>query len=490
MLEIKSLKVTISVSKILAAGFVFLYLSGFAYAEEDKSLTGSSLVSVFDSFIYKDLFGSEPMRLVFSDETLIKHWLNIEVLLAQSQAELGVIPKSAAIAIKKSAQWENIDLVKLRYGTHKTGRPIKPLIDQIREAGGPEVGNYLHWGSTTQDIMDTATSLQINQGLQLLDKQLSLVIVQLAAMAKEHRATVMVARTNGQQAAPTTFGLFISTYMLELHRHRQRIAELIPRVAVGQSTGAVGTLAAMGDNGLLVREKLMEKLGLGTALLPWNSSRDNYAESIMVLGLIQGTLGRLANDIMTLSRLEIGEVKEGEGGASSTMPQKKNPRASEFISALTRMARIRMSGAMEIMDHSDTRTGSPWIVEWSLIPEMFLITSASLARAEQLLKKLEIYPEKMRKNIDISGGYAMSEAVMMFLAKKNGARGNAYESLKTAIKQAKPNETLREVIESNQALKKTIGDELDELLKPENYIGFAPQMVDQAVNASCKNIPC
>jgi len=259
---------------------------------------------------------------------------------------------------------------------------------------------------------------------------------------------------------------------------------------VGQSTGAVGTLAAMGDNGLLVREKLMEKLGLGTALLPWNSSRDNYAESIMVLGLIQGTLGRLANDIMTLSRLEIGEVKEGEGGASSTMPQKKNPRASEFISALTRMARIRMSGAMEIMDHSDTRTGSPWIVEWSLIPEMFLITSASLARAEQLLKKLEIYPEKMRKNIDISGGYAMSEAVMMFLAKKNGARGNAYESLKTAIKQAKPNETLREVIESNQALKKTIGDELDELLKPENYIGFAPQMVDQAVNASCKNIPC
>ena len=235
---------TISVSKSLVAGFVFLYLSGFANAEEDKSLTDSSLVSVFDSFIYRDLFGSEPMRMVFSDETLIKHWLNIEILLAQSQAELGVIPKAAAIAIKKAAQWENIDLVKLRHGTNKTGRPIKPLLDQIRGAGGPVVGDYLHWGSTTQDIMDTASSLQIKQGLRLLDKQLSLVIVQLAGIAKEHRVTVMVARTNGQQAAPTTFGLLISTYMMELHRHRHRIAELMPRVAVGQSTGAVGTLAA------------------------------------------------------------------------------------------------------------------------------------------------------------------------------------------------------------------------------------------------------
>lgn len=234
------------------------------------------------------------MRSIFSDESMIKHWLSIEIHLAQSQAELGIIPDSAAMAIKQAAQWKNFDLKALRQGTYKTGRPIKPLLDQIIAAGSPEVANYLHWGGTTQDIMDTATALQIQEGLQLLDAQLSAVIVRLAHLAKTHRSTVMVARTNGQHAAPTTFGLFLSTYMLELHRHRQRIAELSPRVEVGQSTGAVGTLAAMGDKGLQVRERLMKKLGLKTSWLPWNPSRDNFAETIMVLGLVHGTLGRSA----------------------------------------------------------------------------------------------------------------------------------------------------------------------------------------------------
>ncbi len=453
--------------------------SSAVFAGDGKAAT----VSVFDSAIYRDFFSTPKMRNLFTDETLIKYWLDIEIALAQAQAEEGIIPEIAATAIANAARLGNINLAKLRKDNNRTGRPITPLLEQVRTIGGNEVSDYLHWGVTTQDIMDTATSLQIKQGLILLEQQLADVIENIARLADIHRATVMVARTNGQQATPTSFGLHLTTYMMELDRHRQRIHELLPRVAVGQATGAVGTLAAMGSKGLLVRERLMQNLGLRTSVVPWNPSRDNFSETVMVLGLVNGTLGRLANDVMTLSRLEIGEIREGEGGASSTMPQKQNPRASEFISALTRMARIRVSGALEIMDQSDTRTGSPWIVEWSLIPEMFLITSASLDRTNHLLDHLEIYPGKMRENLDITGGYAMSEAVMMHLVGDGNGRDSAYWVLKRAIRNKKNGQTLREVIESSAVLKGIIGSEMEKLLDPAEYLGFAPEMVDMAVKA-------
>ncbi|WP_133405955.1 class-II fumarase/aspartase family protein [Parashewanella tropica] len=444
-------------------------------------------VSVFDSVIYRDLFGTKEMRQVFSDENLIKNWLLYERTLANAQAKYGVIPKKNAEAIAEAAQWKNIDLDFLRKGTNKTGRSISTLTKIIRKAGGKEVSNYLHWGSTTQDVMDTATVLQVKQALELIDKQLEDVIALTADLAEKHKRTLMVARTNGQQATPTTFGFRIATYMVELHNHRKRIADLMPRVTIGQSTGAVGTLAATGPKGLKVQAEVMKQLGLNTPLMAWNASRDHLAEAVAVTGLIHGTLGRLATDINNWSRLEVGEVKEGEGGASSTMPQKKNPRASEFMGGLAQMARLRMSGVLEITAHADTRTGSPWIVEWSLIPEMFLITSASLNRAERMFAKLEVFPERMRRNLDLSEGYSMSESVMQYLAVKIG-RNKAYKAVKTAIKKAKPGQTLREIILANPELKKEIGKDLDKVLDPNNYLGAAPEMVERAVKAVRKGV--
>ncbi|GAA6151583.1 class-II fumarase/aspartase family protein [Pseudoteredinibacter isoporae] len=437
-------------------------------------------VSVFDSAIYSNLFGTDEMRAVFSDEQLIKNWLLYERVLADVQSQYGVIPKKNAEAIAKAARYENIDIKKLRKGTNKTGRSISTLTKLVRKAGGKDVSNYLHWGSTTQDVMDSATALQVKQGLEILDRQLKTVIEQMAVLAEKHKATLMVARTNGQQATPTTFGFRLASYMVELDRHRERIAQLMPRVAIGQSNGAVGTLAATGPKGLKVRKKVIEDLGLNVPVLPWNASRDHFAEAVAVTGLVHGTLGRLATDINNWSRLEVGEVKEGEGGASSTMPQKKNPRASEFMGGLAQMARLRMSGMLEITAHTDTRTGSPWIVEWSLIPEMFLITSASLNRAERMFAKLEVYPERMKKNLALSEGYSMSESVMQHLARKIG-RNKAFKAVKSAIKKAEPGQSLRDIILTNPELKDHIGDDLDAVLAPENYLGAAPEMVEQAV---------
>ena len=452
-----------------------LYADGHGHA-----VRTAPSASVFDSEIYRDLFSTPEMRKVFSDESLVKYWLLYERTLAEAQAEYGVIPKANAKAIAEAAQWENIDMDFLRAGTNKTGRSISTLLKNIRKVGGKEVSNYLHWGSTTQDVMDTATVLQIREALGLIDAQLETVANQMADLAEEHRATVMVARTNGQQATPTSFGFRIATYMAELHRHRERIQDLLPRVSVGQSTGAVGTLAATGPKGLKVQARVMKKLDLNVPLMPWNASRDHFSETVAVLGMVHGTLGRLATDINNWSRLEVGELKEGEGGASSTMPQKKNPRASEFMGGLSQMARLRMSGMLEITAHTDTRTGSPWIVEWSLIPSMFMITSASLNRAERMFNKLEVYPERMKKNLEISDGYSMSESAMQYLANKIG-RGKAFKAVKAAIKGAKPGQTLRDIILADPVLSGSIGDDLDDILDPANYLGSAPEMVDRAV---------
>lgn len=451
-----------------------------AFTKTPQEAPAAPQASVFDSQIYRDLFSTPQMRGIFSDETLIKNWLLYERTLAQAQAEAGVIPEANAKAIAKAARWENVDLEVLRQGTNKTGRAISTLLKIIRKAGGKEVSDYLHWGSTTQDVMDTATVLQVREALKLTDNQLMRVIKQMAYLATKHRATVMVARTNGQQATPTSFGFRIATYMAELHRHRQRIADLMPRISVGQSSGAVGTLSATGPKGLDVQARVMKKLDLTVPIIPWNASRDHFSEAVGVLGMIHGTLGRLATDINNWSRLEVAEVKEGEGGASSTMPQKKNPRASEFMGGLAQMARIRMSGMLEITAHTDTRTGSPWIVEWSLIPEMFMITSASLNRAERMFAKLEVFPQRMRSNLALSDGYTMSEAVMQYMANKIG-RGAAFKAVKGAIKKAKPGQTLRDVILATPILADNIGTDLDKILAPENYLGAAPEMVDRAV---------
>ena len=255
--------------------------------------------------------------------------------LAAAEASVGVIPKDAAEAIKRLARAEAIDLAKLKAETDLVGYPIVGVVHQLAKQCG-DAGRYVHWGATTQDIMDTATVLQIRDALALVDADLAALEAALAALAAKHRDTVMAGRTHLQHALPVTFGYKAAVWLGMIVRHRQRLAQLRPRVLVGQFAGAAGTLASLGDKGLAVHDALMAELGLGRPPTPWHVARDGFAETVSFLGLVTGTLAKIATDVMLMMQTEVGEAFEPfvQGrGSSSTMPQKRNPIACEFILA-------------------------------------------------------------------------------------------------------------------------------------------------------------
>lgn len=413
-------------------------------------------ISLYDSQIYSPLFTTPEMIEIFNDKNLISLWLKYEIALAKAQASINMIPQEAAQAIEKTAQLQNIDIQKLSATTLKVGRPVDGLVKQLRKQD-PLVNQYIHLGSTTQDVMDTATVLQIQAACNVIDKQLRDVIQTLATLANKYSTTPMVARTNGQDAIPTTLGMMFASYMTEFNRNRIRLLEAKSRVEVGQFGSAVGTLSSAGPNALKVRELTLHSLGLKVPDFSWNASRDNYAEVVQTLGLIAGTFGRIATDINILSRTADNSINEGEGGPSSTMPQKRNPRASEFMGGLAAMARIRATGALEMLQQSEVRQGSPWISEWSTIPEMFMITSTGLARTEKLFEKIIIRPNVLLARFNDSQLFVMSEAAQQMLAQKVGL-GQAHSLLVKAIKKY-PDLSFEEILKIDDAISKLLSNE-------------------------------
>ena len=450
--------------------------------EQPAAPTGILIAAgVFNSALYGELFTTPEMHAVFDDNSLVGTWLAVEVALAAVQGELGLIPAEAARAIGTAARVEHIDWARLRAGTRAVGRPIAPLLEQVMEIGGPLVEEWLHWGATTQDIMDTATVLLVRAALSLVHRDLARLILRIVALSDQYRATPVVARTNGQDAIPTTFGFLLASYAAELDRGRSRLKQAAPRVLVIQFGGAVGTLAACGPRGLEVRAALAARLGLDVPDLSWTASRDRFAEIVQLLGLLHGALGRIANDITLWSRTGTGEVAEGTGGGSSTMPQKRNPRASESIGAMARLARLRAGGALEFLDQSEVRQGAPWMAEWSVIPEMFMLTAASLARANELFAGLRVDPVAMRRGFADSNGHVMAEALMMTLAARIG-RGRAHRLLKTALQTAGPGASLAAAVMQSAELSAVVSPgDVQRALDPDGYLGLAPQMVDGLV---------
>ena len=264
------------------------------------------------------------MLQVFSDEGRINAWLATEVALAKGEARVGVIPQQAADSIAEAARLDNLDLQTMKAEFDKVGFPIMPLVHQLAKACDPEAARWLHWGSTTQDIIDTGLVLQMRDGLALLEQDLEALIDALAALAAKHRNKVMAGRTFQQQAAPITFGYKAAVWLDEMLRHQERLNELKKRVLVGQCAGAVGTLATLGQDGIAVQRAMMEELGLASPAVTWHTARDSWAEMVNWLVLVTSTLGKVATEIATLMRTEVNEVREPYQtgrGASSTLPQ-------------------------------------------------------------------------------------------------------------------------------------------------------------------------
>jgi 3-carboxy-cis,cis-muconate cycloisomerase len=439
---------------------------------------------MFDSAIFRDAFGSAGMRDIFSEEELIARYVEVEVALAAAEARVGVIPKEAAAAIRRSARADAIDVAKLKAETDLVGYPIVGVVHQLARQCG-DAGRYVHWGATTQDIMDTATVLQIRAALKLVGTDLAALDEALAALADKHRNTVMAGRTHLQHALPVTFGYKAAVWRGMIVRHRQRLEEIRPRVLVGQFAGAAGTLASLGDKGLAVHDALMEELGLGRPTTPWHVARDGLVETVSLLGLIAGTLAKIATDVMLMMQTEVGEVFEPfvKGrGSSSTMPQKRNPIACEFIVALGKVVRQQAGLMLDAMSADHERATGPWQLEWVAIPEAFIATGGALRQARFLVEGLIVDAGRMRRNLDLTGGLIVAEAVMMALARHTG-RGEAHDIVYGACRAAlDKGTTLLEELERNADVSRHFDRKrLAELTDPVNYLGSAEAMVDRAL---------
>jgi 3-carboxy-cis,cis-muconate cycloisomerase len=440
--------------------------------------------TVLDSVLFRDAFGTPRMRGVFSDRALIGRYVEVEIALAKAEAKCGVIPIEAADVIAKQANGSTLDLDALREETDNVGYPILPLVHQLARQCG-EAGRYVHWGATTQDIMDTAVVLQLREALGLIDQDISALRQILADLSQRHRDTPMAGRTHLQQALPVTFGYKTSIWLAMFDRHAERLQQLKPRVLVGQFAGAAGTLASLGDKGFEVQRAFCEELGLGIPSSTWHVARDGFAEAINFLALVTGSLGKIATDIMIMASTEFAEVYEPfvKGrGASSTMPQKRNPISSELMLAAAKAVRQHAGLMLDATIQDFERATGPWHAEWIAIPESFVLTAGALHQAKFVLGGLIVDDAQMARNLDISRGLIVAEAVMMGLAPELG-RQDAHDVVYDACRRANEEKTsLRDALLSDPKITARIDrPTIERLTSPGNYLGLAPQMVDRVL---------
>jgi 3-carboxy-cis,cis-muconate cycloisomerase len=442
-------------------------------------------VNPADSPVFGTLYGSDAMRAVFDDRTFLQRMLDVEAALAKVQAWLGIIPAEAAVAIVAAARVENLRTDELAASVRNVGYPVVGLVKGLSRAAGEQAGRWTHWGATTQDVMDTATVLQVREGLTLIREDLVATIRVLAAAADRHRHTVMAGRTHLQHALPITFGLKCATWLMPLTAHVERLDQLRSRVELVEFGGAAGTLASLGDQGVAVLESLAAELDLAAPPAPWHVARDGLAETVSFLGLLCGSLAKMATDIILLAQTEVAEVNEphtaGRGG-SSTMPQKRNPIASEYVLAAQRGVQALvplMQGAMA--DDHERGTG-PWQAEMLALPQAFVLTHGALLHARAIAGGMVVDADRMRRNLGATNGLILAEAVMMGLAPMLG-RDRAHHVVGHASDAA-----LTEGIDLVEALLREAdvaahlsADAVKRMTDPATYLGSAGAFIDRVL---------
>ena len=438
---------------------------------------------ILDSAFLKDLYGTAEMRAVFDDMSLLQKWLDTEVALAQAEAEIGVIPADAAEEITRRARADQLDTVRIKQLVDQTVHPIVPLIRVLKEACDGDAGEYIHWGATTQDIMDTAMVLQVKEAIAILGPRLGALIDTLTALAIRHRDTSMAGRTHGQQALPITFGYKVAVWLAEVQRHRKRLEQCKPRVLVGEFGGAVGTLASVAEHGLEIQQGMMARLGLGVPPIAWHAARDNLAEFASLLGMMAATTGKIAHEVISLQRTEIAEVEEpfneGQVG-SSTMPHKRNPMICEAILALARLVMHSVPAALDAMIQEHERDWVGDHMEWAYLPEMCIMADGALQLTTRVVSGLQVHPARMRRNLDQLNGLMLSEAVMLALAQRVGrqtAHDVVYECSMRAVEQSLP---FRQTLAEHPVVAQHLtSQDIERLLDPGHYTGLAGQFVDR-----------
>ena len=432
------------------------------------------------------LLSSAAMRGVCDDRAYLQHMLDFEAALARAQAAVGVIPQSAVAPIAAACRTEAFDLTTLAEAATRAGNLAIPLVKTLTAdiaKADAEAARYVHWGATSQDVIDTATMLGLRAAIDALEPDLDRAIAGFAGLARQHRDTAMVARTWLQHALPMPFGLKLAEYAAALHRSKTRLKRLRAEALALQFGGAAGTLAALGDKGLIVAEKLAAELELPLPEAPWHTHRDRVAEAASVFAILAGSCGKIARDVSLMMQTDVAEAFEpsGEGrGGSSTMPHKRNPVACASALAAATMAPNLAATifAAQVQDHE--RSAGPWHAEWPTLPTLQLVTSGALAAIVDIAEGLQVDVARMRANLDATQGLIMAEAVTMALAEKIG-KSDAHHLIETASRKAVSEKLhLRDLLTKDAKITAHLSPEkIAKLFEPMAYQGVSQALIDR-----------
>lgn len=440
--------------------------------------------TAFDSFYFRDRFGTAAMRAVWQDQQTQQRWLDVEAALALAEAELGIVPAEAAEEIARGARIDRLDLEAMKAEFDATWNPVVPLVNALRKVISPTAGRYVHWGATSKNIFDTGMMLQIKDAYDLVLEELAAVGDSLAHLAETHRRTVMAGRTHGQHAIPVTFGFKAAVWLDEVHRQEERLRSARPRILVGEFGGAVGTLASLGPIGLEVEERLMKRLGLASSVIPVKTAGDRVAEFVLLLCMLSATLGKIAQNIYNLQQTDIDEVTEFTEGkvGSSAMPHKQNPVASGSVVFLGRLLRSNAIPALDYIHaewEDDHRQGE---TAWKFLPEACLLMSAQLHTLRRVLDGLIVKPDNMLRNLDRQQGLSCSEGLLMALAEPLG-RARAHELIRQLSAEAvTTGRAFSEIVSRDPTVTEHLSPgELAHALDLESQIGLAGEFVDRVL---------
>jgi 3-carboxy-cis,cis-muconate cycloisomerase len=426
------------------------------------------------------------MRTVCDDATFLQNMLDFEAALARAEATSGVIPAAAGDIIARACKAESFGVAELADAATRSGNLAIPLVKALTANVAKldaDAARYVHWGATSQDVIDTATMLMLRSGIDALLADVERAIGGFSGLARQHRTTAFVARTWLQHALPMPFGLKLAEYAAALARSRMRLRCLREKTLALQFGGAAGTLAALGNCGLAVAERLAQELQLPLPEAPWHTHRDRIADAASVFAIIAGSCGKIARDVVLLMQTDVAEAFEssGEGrGGSSTMPHKRNPVAAASVLAAATMAPNLAATifAAQVQDHE--RSAGPWHAEWPTLPSLMLVTSGALAATLDIAEGLEVDVARMRANLDATSGLIMAEAVSMALAERIG-KLEAHHLVEAASKKAVAERRhLRDVLTSDAKVTAHLDTgALERLFDPMAYQGASQDLIDR-----------
>lgn len=451
-------------------------------------------VGVFDNLLHKDTFSTPRMRRVFCDSRTVQSWLDVEAALARVQGRLGLIPDSAAAEISSRARYDLMDPKAFAADLRQTGHPFVALVNALVGLCDDDSGQYVHWGATSQDITDTALVLQLREAIAILTNRLTELSDTLAEAAVHHRDLPMVGRTNGQHAVPMTLGFKLARWTEELDRSGERFAECLPRLLVAQFSGAIGTFASLGQDGLAVQRGLAAELGLDEPGLTWHAARDSLQEVLSVVAVIASSVGKMADELYTMQKPELAEAAEavvaGRVG-SSTMPQKRNPFTTTTVSGLCRLATSTTAAWLTMPGHDGERDARALLVESDLIPRAFLLLDAALSTMTRLLGSLHFDADGLAANLDRTAGLIASERVMMALAPYLGRHRSHALVHRLASQPQAAGQTFGQVLLADAVVRTHLDEAaVKALLDMSTYVGQAPEEVDRMIarRASRRNV--